>query len=140
MRTRQFSDISVAESCIDTHRRCKVLMKRQAAIDYLNTNDITDILNDVNVEFDNVSVENILIVVEYLFMMPALSKKKQNMNEFKTIIIELLGELIDNTFKYQGVEYTELYRPILKHIIPQYIDKLYDTNINIRKRRIFCCF
>ena len=131
MRTRQFSDVSVAESCIDTHRKSKVLIKRKAATNYLKVADVEFIFNDVSSKFIQVDIDNILCVTEYLYNLSIINKR--NSNEAKTIIIEMLSEMIDNTFKFKNIEYTELYRPILKHIIPQYMDKLCNKK-NVKKK------
>lgn len=134
MRTRQFSDISVAESCIDTHNKCKVLIKRKAATNYFKITDLDKIFNNVSTKFNNVDIDNILSVTEYLYNLPIINKR--NPNEAKTIIIELLSEMVDNTFRFKNIEYTDTYRPILKHIIPQYIDKICYKK-NVRKFKYF---
>ena len=135
MRTRQFSDVSIAESCIDTHRKSKVLIKRKAATNYLKIVDVDIIFNNVLTKFEKVDIDNILYVTEYLYNLSIINKR--NPNEAKTIIIELLSEMIDNTFKFKNIEYLDLYRPILKHIIPQYMDKLYNKKC---KKKMFHFF
>ena len=138
MRDRQFSDISIAESCIDTHVHSNTLIKRRPAINLMNQPDISSLSNDIIHSFGDVNSTNILDVTDLIFHSKVLRKQNFDTQQQKTVIIELLSEAVDNTFKYTHEKYTDVYRPILKDIVPRYIDTLIHFENTVVKKKSCC--
>lgn len=135
-RDRTFSDMSVAESCIDTHERQRTLMKRQCCIGFLTQHEVQVILQDIYMKYSNINTQNILEISEYLYH--KMNTKFTDILHLKTIIIELLSEGIDNT--NHNSNYTDVYRPILKDIIPYFINHIHNYKIQGIKKRRFSLF
>ena len=117
-RERTFSDMSIAESCIDLHEKQEKLMKRQPAIGLLDQITIKKRLHEISEQFGNVQTDNILQVTQHLYH---IFREKFSIYDMKTIIVELLSEAIDNNTNNDH-NYSLIYRPILKDIIPSFID------------------
>lgn len=132
-RRRTFSDMSIAESCIDTTMRSQTLIKRRPAADYLVEAEVNNILTNIDNTFSIVDSENILAVVEYLYNY--LSKKHGTV-EMKIIITEILSATIDNKHNFD-TQYTIIYRPILKDIVPWFVDYLSRNQVTKKKFSLF---
>lgn len=132
-RERTFSDMSIAESCIDVHVQQCVLMKRKPCLEILTQAQVDLMLNNIHSNFTHVDTTNILNVTS--FMYNHIDRKKYNSLEIKTIIVEILSEIIDRTHQdnLHSHNYTFLYRPLLQDTIPSYIDIL-QTNDNINTK------
>ena len=85
-RERTFSDMSIAESCIDVHTKQSVLMKRRPCVQILTKNQVDLILNNIRDNFSHIDTTNILHVTT--FMYKHIDKTKYNTQELKTIITE----------------------------------------------------
>lgn len=132
-RNRTFSDASIAESCLDTHKKQTTLIKRRPASNYLTQLEVNTILNQVYVSYLTIDTTNILKATEYIYQL--INKRKRfTIMEMKTIVVEILSEIIDQSHKFEMNEYTVIYRPILKDIIPSFIDYIYEQN-KIQKKK-----
>ena len=121
-RDRTFSDASIAESCIDTTHKCDTLMKRNLSTHILSGNIINNIICDVQTHFGIIGTENILNATEYMYNIITNNKYISQVTDIKIIIVEMLSVIIDKSQK--DINYTLIYRPVLKDIIPQFIDIL----------------
>ena len=117
-RNRTFSDMSIAESCIDTHEKQKrTLLQRQPCINILNKGEVTTLINFISQNYQIIDTTNILEITELLYYK---IEKKHDSETLKTIIIEILSEVLDQTHSFD-FDYVTVYRPILKDIIPSFI-------------------
>ena len=134
-RERTFSDMSIAESCIDVHIHQKVLMKRRPCVDILTQDQVDKLINNIHHHFSTVDTTTILEVTK--FMHNNIDKQKYNSLEIKTIIVETLSEIIDRSHQdiFHKGDYTHVYRPLLQDVIPSFIDILQALDESKRNKR-----
>lgn len=121
-RARQFSDMSVAESCIDTSnhpQKMQCLLKRQPAHEHLSHECVFNIITHTQSVYNSIDLKNILDVTNHLYNYCTLHLHMKDQSTLKTVIVEILSHMIDKL--YIGTEYTIVYRPVMKDIIPSYI-------------------
>ena len=135
MRERQFSDMSIAESCIDTYnhpQKTQFLLKRQPAQNHLSSECVYDVITHAQRSYSYIDLGNILHITKHLYDYCTQQLHMKDQNILKTVIVELLSHMIDKV--YIGTEYTIVYRPVVKNTIPSYIDILH-KNDNLNKSR-----
>ena len=66
-RNRTFSDVSIAESCIDVYTKSSCLLKHPPATDYLSQQDVSAITLYINSHYSNFNTSNILYVSKGLY-------------------------------------------------------------------------
>ena len=147
-RTRAFSDVSIAESCINSQKKKKALINHKIGGILILNNRVTqeqiDVLSEnIRSKFqDNFSTENLTEVIEYMYIL-IQDSIQLNDAELKTLLIELLGSFIDETHIFNDADYVKLYRPILRDIAPAIIDIIgknilntqVKTNVQSRKKK-----
>ena len=132
-RDRQFSDMSIAESCIDTcnhPQKTQCLLKRQPAYEHLSLESVNDIMSHIHRSYSHIDLKNILHVTKHLYDYCTQQLHIKDQHTLKIIIVEILSHMVDRI--YIGTEYTVVYRPVLKDIIPSYVTILQNNKPNKR--------
>ena len=130
-RNRTFSDASIAESCIDVCINQTSLLKRKPCIDILSVIQVENLLNILKNEYSIINTSNILDATNLLF---CNIEDEYNDAQKKTIVCELLSEMIDKTHQYELTNYVIIYRPIIQDVIPSFIDFLIKNKVKKK-----CC-
>lgn len=138
-RTRAFSDVSIAESCINSQKKKKALINHKIGGILILNNRVTqeqiDVLSEkIRSNFqDNFNTENLTEVIEYMYIL-ICDTLRLNEAEVKTLLIELLGSFIDETHIFNDADYVRLYRPILRDIAPSIIDMIGKNILNMNEK------
>ena len=119
-RNRTFSDVSIAESCIDVYTKSSCLLKHPPATDYLSQQDVSAITLYINSHYSNFNTSNILYVSKGLYTHIQDVYKIKEHDQLKIICVEIIAYYLDNS----NITQIDTYRLILKDIIPTFLDIL----------------
>lgn len=132
-RSRTFSDMSIAESCIDKYDTHTTLLRKRPGIGYISDNDLNNIKEVVKMTHYKVTTVNILTVSELVYI--RLKQMKMSESIIKTVIIEIVSFLVDESYVCTIDDYTPIYIPIMKDILPVFIDYLICNNNKTKKKK-----